>query len=147
MLVKFTEKNKEVEEEKTDLTEEDIQKIIEIQLEERGKEKWTPSQEDLDKLEVILKNSYPIKSAVKEEPYRPSEEDLITLEKVFNNIIQKKEDEEFEKEEVIVEEHLPEIEEVQSNIIPTTQEVEKKNNELSESGEVYKVLNYKKRDA
>lgn len=143
MLVKFTEKNKEAEEEKTDLNEDDIQKIIETQLEEREKEKWTPSQEDLNKLEDILKNSYPVKNEIKEEPYQPSDDELLKWEKNLDNFNEKKEDE----IEEVVEEQTPEIEEVKSIEIPTTQEVEKKNNELSESGEVYKVLNYKKRDA
>lgn len=143
MLVKFTEKNKEAEEEKTDLNEDDIQKIIETQLEEREKEKWIPSQEDLNKLEEILKNSYPVKNEIKEEPYQPSDDELLKWEKILDNFNEKKEDE----IEEVVEEQTPEIEEVKSIEIPTTQEVEKKNNELSESGEVYKVLNYKKRDA
>jgi len=66
MLVKFTEKNKEtLEDNKTDLTEEDIQKIIEIQVKENEKEKWTPSNEDLEKLEQILKTNYPVEEKPK----------------------------------------------------------------------------------
>lgn len=144
MLVKFTEKNKEVEDEKTDLTEEDIQKIIETQIQEREKEKWTPSQEDLNKLEEILKTTYITKEEVEEERFKPSEEELLEIEKTlafFNT--PRVEQEETPIVEEIVQEQSPVIEETEI----TTQEVEKKNNELSESGEVYKVLNYKKRDA
>lgn len=167
MLVKFTEKNKEIEEEKTDLTEDDIQKIIETQIEEKEKEKWTPSQDDLDKFEEILKNIYPTKNKVKEEPYQPSEDELMRWEKILESYNVKKEDEVKELKEETIEEPTTEpledetiTEENQyrdtvyggllDRNIETEQqpeEVEKKNNELSESGEVYKVLNYKKRDA
>jgi len=167
MLVKFAEKNKEIEEEKTDLTEDDIQKIIENKIEEKEKEKWTPSQDDLDKFEEMLKNSYPTKNKVKEEPYQPSEDELMRWEKILESYNVKKEDEVEElKEETIEEpttepledETITEENQYRDNVygglldrnIETEEqpeEVEKKNNELSESGEVYKVLNYKKRDA
>jgi hypothetical protein len=125
MLVKFTEKNKEViEDDKTDLTEEDIQKIIELDIKEKEKEKWTPSNEDLEKLEEILKNNYPVKSETKSEPYKPTEEDLNRLETILQNFNTIKEDNE---ELQLIEEPVGDIEPETINVeIPTTQEVEKK---------------------
>ena len=166
MLVKFTEKNKEVVDDKTDLTEEDIQKIIKTQIEEKEKEKWTPSTEDLEKFEEILKNNYPVKSDVEHKPYQPSEEDLRKIEEVlsrYSEIITDNNDDDIINESV--EEPIPDINEIQSiteeNQYDNTvymgllnkeediqpEEVEKKNNKLSKEGDVYKVLNYKKRDA
>ena len=166
MLVKFTEKNKEVVDEKTDLTEEDIQKIIEIQTEEREKEKWTPSTEDLEKFEKILKNSQPVKSDVEYKPYKPSEEDLRKIEEVLNGYTEIVKENIDENNEVITEDV---VEEPVDEVKPITEEsqydntvymgllnkeediqpeeVEKKNDTLTETGEDYKVLNYKKRDA
>ena len=115
MLVKFTEKNKEVEEEKTDLNEGDIQKIIETQLEEREKEKWTPSQEDLNKLEEILKNSYPVKNEIKEEPYQPSDDELLKWEKILESYNVKKEDEVEDLKKETIEE--PTTEPLENEII------------------------------
>jgi hypothetical protein len=141
MLVKFTEKNKEViEDVKTELTEEDVQKIFEEQIKEKEKEKWTPSNEDLEKLEEILRNNYPLESEIKTEPYKPSEDDLQKLETILEKFNEKPTEE-------IIQEKEPEIVENIEVQNVTTQEVEKKNNELSEQGEVYKVLNYIKRDA
>jgi hypothetical protein len=148
MLVKFTEKNKEVfKDDKTDLTEEDIQEIIELQIKEKEKEKWTPSNEDLEKLEEILKNNYPIKSDVEYKPYKPSEKDLRKIEEVLNGYTEIVKKNINENNEVITEEPVEEVKPIteEENIQP--EEVEKKNNKPSEQGEVYKVLNYKKRDA
>jgi len=167
MLVKFTEKNKEVvEDDKTDLTEEDVQKIFEEQIKEKEKEKWTPSNEDLEKLEEILRNNYPVEEKPKSEPYKPTEEDLRKIEEVLNSyteIVEENIDNDIQvvTEDVIeepIEEVKPITEESQydntvymglldkeNNTQP--EEVEKKNNELSEQGEVYKVLNYIKRNA
>jgi len=167
MLVKFTEKNKEVVDEKTDLTEEDIQKIIETKIEEREKEKWTPSTGELEKFEQILKNNQPVKSDVEHKPYQPSEEDLRKIEEVlsrYSEIISDNNNDDNIINELVEEPILntSEIESIteenqydntvymgllnkQEDIQP--EEVEKKNNEPSEKGDVYKVLNYKKRDA
>ena len=163
MLVKFTEKNKEVDEDdKTDLTEEDIQKIIELQVKEKEKEKWTPSNEDLEKLEKILQNNHPVKSYVEYKPYKPSEEDLRKIEEVLNGYTKIVKENINENNEVITEEPVEEVKPIteesqydntvymgllnkEEDIQP--EEVEKKNNKPSEQGEVYKVLNYKKRDA
>jgi hypothetical protein len=159
MLVKFTEKNKEVVDEKTDLTEEDIQKIIEIQTEEREKEKWTPSTEDLEKFEKILKNSQPVKSDDEHKPYQPSEEDLRKIEEVLNGYTEIVKENIDNNNEVIIEDEPKVITEdnqydntvymgllkKEEDIQP--EEVEKKNDTPVETGENYKVLNYKKRDA
>ena len=159
MLVKFTEKNKEVVDEKTDLTEEDIQKIIETQIEERAKEKWTPSTEDLEKFEQILKNNQPVKSDVEHKPYQPSKEDLRKIEEVLNGYTEIVKENINNNNEVIIEDEPQVITEdnqydntvymgllkKEEDIQP--EEVEKKNNKPSEEGDVYKVLNYKKRDA
>jgi hypothetical protein len=159
MLVKFTEKNKEVVDEKTDLTEEDIQKIIETQIEEREKEKWTPSTEDLEKFEKILKNSQPVKSDVEYKPYQPSEEDLRKIEEVLNGYTEIVKENIDNDNEVIIEDEPQVITEdnqydntvymgllkKEDDIQP--EEVEKKNDTPVETGENYKVLNYKKRDA
>jgi hypothetical protein len=163
MLVKFTEKNKEVvEDDKTDLTEEDIQKIIELQAEKKEKEKWTPSNEDLEKLEKILQNNHPVKSDVEHKPYTPSEEDLRKIEEVLHSYTEIVKENIDENNEVITEEPVEEVKPIteesqydntvymgllnkEENTQP--QEVEKKNDTLTETGEDYKVLNYKKRDA
>jgi hypothetical protein len=159
MLVKFTEKNKELVDEKTDLTEEDIQKIIETQIEEREKEKWTPSTEELGKFEQILKNNQPVKSDVEHKPYQPSEEDLRKIEEVLNGYTEIVKENINNNNEVIIEDEPQVI--TEDNQYDNTvymgllkkeedtqpEEVEKKNNKPSEEGDVYKVLNYKKRDA
>jgi hypothetical protein len=167
MLVKFTEKNKEVvEDDKTDLTEEDIQKIIELQAEKKEKEKWTPSNEDLEKLEKILQNNHPVKSDVEHKPYTPSEEDLRKIEDVLNGYVEIVKENINENNEVITEEVIEVPEEEVKPITEESQydntvymgllkkeediqpeEVEKKNDILTETGEDYKVLNYRKRDA
>jgi hypothetical protein len=167
MLVKFTEIHKEVvEDDKTDLTEGDIQEIIELQVKEKEKEKWTPSNEDLEKLEEILKNNYPVEQKPKSKPYQPSEEDLRKIEEVLNGYTEIVKENIDENNEVITEDVVEEpVEEVkpiteesqydntvymgllnkEEDIQP--EEVEKKNDTLTETGEDYKVLNYKKRDA
>jgi len=167
MLVKFTEKNKEVvEDDKTDLTEGDIQEIIELQVKEKEKEKWTPSNQDLEKLEEILKNNYPVEQKPKSVPYQPSEEDLRKIEEVLHSYTEIVKENINENNEVITEDVVEEaVDEVklitEENQYDNTvymgllnkeediqpEEVEKKNNKPSEQGEVYKVLNYKKRDA
>jgi len=166
MLVKFTEKNKEVVEDiKTELTEEDVQKIFEEQIKEKEKEKWTPTSEELDKLEEIIKNNYPVEQKSKSNPYQPSEEDLRKIEEVLNAYTEIV-NENINNNQIItkdvVEEPIEEIKPIteesqydntvymgllDKEINTQPEEVEKKNNELSEQGEVYKVLNYTKRDA
>ena len=167
MLVKFTEKNKEVVEEvKTELTEEDVQEIFEKQIKEKEKEKWTPSNEELKKLEEILKSNYPVEQKPKNEPYQSSEEDLRKIEEVLNGYTEIVKENINENNKVITEDVVEEsVEEVkpitEENQYDNTvymgllkkeediqpEEVEKKNDILTETGEDYKVLNYRKRDA
>jgi len=144
MLVKFTEKNKEVEVETIPVREEIKIVFDEIKKTEEPK-KWEPSEEQLSQLEEILKNNYPVKSEVEQKPYQPSEEDLRKIEEVLNgysNIV----NENIDNNDVIeepVEEHIIEVKE--DEIQP--EEVEKKNDIQFETDENYKVLNYLKRDA
>lgn len=158
MLVKFTEKNKEVSEEKESIpVREEIKIVFDETKKTEEPEKWKPTDEQLSQLEEILKNNYPVKEEVKQTPYSPSEEDLQKIEDVLNQYNEI-------KTEVLEETQIkePEIEKIteetqydntvymgllEKNEDTQPNEVEKKNNELSESGEVYKVLNYKKRDA
>jgi len=144
MLVKFTEKNIEVEVETIPVREEIKIVFDEIKKTEEPK-KWEPSEEQLSQLEEILKNNYPVKSEVEQKPYQPSEEDLRKIEEVLNgysNIV----NENIDNNDVIeepVEEHIIEVKE--DEIQP--EEVEKKNDIQFETDENYKVLNYLKRDA
>ena len=166
MLVKFTEKNKEVGQEKTDLTEEGVQKIIETNIQEKEVEKWTPSEEQLSQLEEILKNNYPVKEEVEEERFKPSEEELQELENIlsqYNEIIT---DNNNEVETEVLDLELLRKTEVEEPITEENQyrdtvyggllnreiqqqpeEVEKKNDEKIEQLQDYKILNYKNRDA
>jgi hypothetical protein len=144
MLVKFTEKNKEVEVETIPVREE-IKIVFDETKKTEEPKKWEPSEEQLSQLEEILKNNYPVKSEVEQKPYQPSEEDLRKIEEVLNgysDIV----NENIDNNDVIeepVEEHIVEVKE--DEIQP--EEVEKKNDIQFETDENYKVLNYLKRDA
>jgi hypothetical protein len=141
MLVKFTEKNKEVEVETIPVREE-IKIVFDKTKKTEEPKKWEPSEEQLSQLEEILKNNYPVKSEVEQKPYQPSEEDLRKIEEVLNgysDIV----NENIDVIEEPVEEHIVEVKE--DEIQP--EEVEKKNDIQFETGENYKVLNYLKRDA
>jgi len=144
MLVKFTEKNKEVEVETIPVREE-IKIVFDETKKTEEPKKWEPSEEQLSQLEEILKNNYLVKSENEHKPYQPSEEDLRKIEKVLNgygDIV----NENIDNNDVIeepVEEHIVEVNEEQLQ----PEEVEKKNDIQFETGENYKVLNYLKRDA
>ena len=144
MMVKFTEKNKEVEVETIPVREE-IKIVFDETKKTEEPKKWEPSEEQLSQLEEILKNNYPVKSEVEQKPYQPSEEDLRKIEEVLNgysDIV----NENIDNNDVIeepVEEHIVEVKE--DEIQP--EEVEKKNDIQFETDENYKVLNYLKRDA
>lgn len=85
MLVKFTEKNKEVEEEKESIpVREEIKIVFDETKKTEEPEKWKPTDEQLSQLEEILKNNYPVKSDVEHKPYQPSEEDLSKIEDFLN---------------------------------------------------------------
>ena len=145
MLVKFTEKNKEVEVETIPVREE-IKIVFDETKKTEEPKKWEPSEEQLSQLEEILKNNYPIKSEVEHKPFQPSEEDLRKIEEVLNgysDIVKENIDNNNDVIEEPVEEHIVEVKE--DEIQP--EEVEKKNDIQFETGENYKVLNYLKRDA
>jgi len=71
MLVKFTEKNKEVEVETIPVREE-IKIVFDETKKTEEPKKWEPSEEQLSQLEEILKNNYPVKSENEHKPYQPS---------------------------------------------------------------------------
>jgi hypothetical protein len=144
MLVKFTEKNKEVEVETIPVREE-IKIVFDETKKTEEPKKWEPSKEQLSQLEEILKNNYPVKSENEHKPYQPSEEDLRKIEEVLNgysDIVNENIDNNGVIEEP-VEEHIVEVNEEQLQ----PEEVEKKNDIQFETDENYKVLNYLKRDA
>lgn len=85
MLVKFTEKNKEVSEEKESIpVREEIKIVFDETKKTEEPEKWKPTDEQLSQLEEILKNNYPVKEEVKQTPYSPSEEDLQKIEDILS---------------------------------------------------------------
>ena len=164
MLVKFTEKNKEVDEEQPSIPlREEIKIVFDETKKTEEPKKWEPSEEQLSQLEEILKNNYPVKSDIEHKPFQPSEEDLRKIEEVLNgyselvkeninnNDVIEEPIEEIVEQQVITEDNqydntvymglLKKEEEIQS------EEVEKKNDIQTESVQDYKVLNYLKRDA
>jgi hypothetical protein len=165
MLVKFTEKNKEVEVETIPVREE-IKIVFDETKKTEEPKKWEPSEEQLSQLEKILKNNYPVKSEVEQKPYQPSEEDLRKIEEVLNGYTEIVKENINENNEVITEDVVEKpVEEVKSitkenqydNTVymgllnkeeeTQSEEVEKKNDIQTESVQDYKVLNYLKRDA
>ena len=115
----------------------------------------------MEKFEKILKNNQPVKSDVERKPYQPSEEDLRKIEEVLNGYTEIVKENINDDNEVIIEDEPQVItedtqydntvymgllkKEEEEDIQP--EEVEKKNDTPVETGENYKVLNYKKRDA
>ena len=162
MLVKFTEKNKEVVE--TIPVREEIKIVFDETKKTEEPKKWEPSAEQLSELEEILKNNYPKQSEVKHKPYRPTDEDLRKIEEVLtgyselvkenidnNNDVIEEPIEEIVEQQVITEDNQYDntvymgLLKKEDDIQP--EEVEKKNDLQTESVEDYKVLNYLKRDA
>ena len=162
MLVKFTEKNKEVVE--TIPVREEIKIVFDETKKTEEPKKWEPSAEQLSELEEILKNNYPKQSEVKHKPYRPTDEDLRKIEEVLtgyselvkenidnNNDVVEEPIEEIVEQQVITEDNQYDntvymgLLKKEYDIQP--KEVEKKNDLQTESVEDYKVLNYLKRDA
>ena len=162
MLVKFTEKNKEVVE--TIPVREEIKIVFDETKKTEEPKKWEPSAEQLSELEEILKNNYPKQSEVKHKPYRPTDEDLRKIEEVLtgyselvkenidnNNDVVEEPIEEIVEQQVITEDNQYDntvymgLLKKEDDIQP--EEVEKKNDLQTESVEDYKVLNYLKRDA
>lgn len=151
MLVKFTEKNKEVEEEKESIpVREEIKIVFDETKKTEEPEKWKPTDEQLSQLEEILKNNYPVKSDVEHKPYQPSEEDLSKIEDFLNRFNEPTITEVKTEEEPLEEIEKFKVENVYEEPIledKQPEEVEKKNDENIESSQDYKVLNYFKRNA
>ena len=162
MLVKFTEKNKEVVE--TIPVREEIKIVFDETKKTEEPKKWEPSEEQLSQLEEILKNNYPKQSEVEHKPYQPTDEDLRKIEEVLtgyselvkenidnNNDVIEEPIEEIVEQQVITEDNQYDntvymgLLKKEDDIQP--EEVEKKNDIQFETGENYKVLNYLKRDA
>jgi hypothetical protein len=168
MLVKFTEKNKEVIEKEVETipVREEIKIVFDETKKTEEPKKWEPNQEQLNQLEEILKNNYPVNEEPKVKPYQPSEEDLRKIEEVLNGYSEIVNENINHNNEVITENIVEEpVEKVKliteesqyDNTVYTgllkrdeesqPKEVEKKNDENIESVQNYKVLNYLKRDA
>jgi ABC-type multidrug transport system fused ATPase/permease subunit len=162
MLVKFTEKNKEVVENIP--VREEIKIVFDETKKTEEPKKWEPSEEQLSELEEILKNNYPKQSEVKHKPYQPTDEDLRKIEEVltgYSELVK----ENINNDNDVIEEPIEEIVEQQviteDNQYNNTvymgllkkeddvqpEEFEKKNDIQTESVQDYKVLNYLKRDA
>ena len=162
MLVKFTEKNKEVVENIP--VREEIKIVFDETKKTEEPKKWEPSEKQLSELEEILKNNYPKQSEVKHKPYQPTDEDLRKIEEVltgYSELVK----ENINNDNDVIEEPIEEIVEQQviteDNQYNNTvymgllkkeddvqpEEVEKKNDIQTESVQDYKVLNYLKRDA
>jgi hypothetical protein len=129
MLVKFSDQKNE-EPKKEVLSEEEFKEILKERRENAESEKWTPTEEQLQMLEKILQNNYPVKDEEdKQEPYNPTEEELNKLEEVLNQFKEK-------PDEVV-----DQVEEIKPQV-----EVQKKNQESEPISEDYKVLNYTNRN-
>jgi len=115
-----------------DVTEDDIDKIsreagrYEAEAE---KEKYTPTEEDLEKLEKVLEGNYPIWDKKHEEPISPTEDELKKLEEFLDlQVKDDREDHEFFEREYyeIKKEENTEIETEEKEIEQTQQVVEER---------------------
>ena len=100
-----------------------------IELEEIQKEKYTPTEEDLEKLEKVLEGNYPIWDKIHEEPISPTEDELKKLEELLGlQVKDDREDHEFFEREYyeIKKEENTEIETEEKEIEQTQQVVEER---------------------
>ena len=100
-----------------------------IELEEIQKEKYTPTEEDLEKLEKVLEGNYPIWDKIHEEPISPTEDELKKLEELLGlQIKDDREDHEFFERDYyeIKKEENAEIETEEKEIEQTQQVVEER---------------------
>jgi transcriptional regulator with XRE-family HTH domain len=100
-----------------------------IELEEIQKEKYTPTEEDLEKLEKVLEGNYPIWDKIHEEPISPTEDELKKLEELLDlQVKDDREDHEFFEREYyeIKEEKNTEIETEEKEVEQTQQVVEER---------------------
>jgi polyhydroxyalkanoate synthesis regulator phasin len=87
MLVKFSEQNQSVSEEKTDsveITTEEARRLMEEKIKQEEEIRYKPTQEDLQKLEEVINviNHEPIQQS--SEPITPTQEDLDKLQDFLN---------------------------------------------------------------
>jgi transcriptional regulator with XRE-family HTH domain len=97
-----------------------------IELEEIQKEKYTPTEEDLEKLEKVLEGNYPIWDKIHEEPISPTEDELKKLEELLDlQVKDDREDHEFFEREYYeikeMEEIVPEV--TEETVVEQPQEV------------------------
>ena len=100
-----------------------------IELQEIQKEKYTPTEEDLEKLEKVLEGNYPIWDKIHEEPISPTEDELKKLEEFLNlQVKDDREDHEFFEREYyeIKKEENTEIETEKKEVEQTQQVVEER---------------------
>ena len=96
---------------------------------EAEKEKYTPTEEDLEKLEKVLEENYPIWDKIHEEPISPTEDELKKLEVLLGlQVKDDREDHEFFEREYyeIKKEENTEIETEEKEIEQTQQVVEER---------------------
>jgi hypothetical protein len=111
MLVKFSEESqKEPKLIQPEMTEEEIielsKKIGKEEFEKVKEEKYTPTEEEINKMEDILKNyTGPTEVINDSQPIQPTEEDLLKMQEVLD----KMRPEEITIEEVVDESSEPEI--------------------------------------
>ena len=87
MLVKFSEQNQSVSEEKTDsveITTEEARRLMDEKIKQEEEIRYKPTQEDLQKLEEVINviNHEPIQQS--SEPITPTQEDLDKLQDFLN---------------------------------------------------------------
>ncbi len=88
MLVKFTEESENEKQTKVELSEEEVielsKKIGKEEYEKLKDEKYTPTEEEIEKIENALKNyNGPTEVINNSQPIQPTEEDLEKIEKVL----------------------------------------------------------------
>ena len=92
MLVKFSEESeKEIKITPPELTEEEIielsKKFGKEEYEKVKYEKYTPTEEEINKIESVLKNyTGPIEVINDSEPVKPTEEDLVKMQELLDNM-------------------------------------------------------------
>ena len=92
MLVKFSEESeKEIKITPPELTEEEIielsKKFGKEEYEKVKYEKYTPTEEEINKIESVLKNyTGPIEVINDSEPVKPTEEDLVKMQELLYNM-------------------------------------------------------------
>jgi hypothetical protein len=111
MLVKFSEESqKEPKQIQPEMTEEEIielsKKIGKEEFEKVKDEKYTPTEEEINKMEDILKNyTEPTELINDAQPIQPTEEDLLKMQELLDNMMP----EEVVIEEIVEESSEPEI--------------------------------------